>query len=75
MAGVGYGVLGAEVPANILTAVTGLLVTVVKALLLIHLLFAFIIIMNPVFQGFEEVVGFPHGECKLSFRSYDLRIS
>lgn len=62
MAGVGYGVLGAEVPANILTAVSGLLVTIVKTLLLIHLLFAFIIIMNPVFQGFEELVGVPHGE-------------
>ncbi|XP_045138355.1 amino acid transporter AVT1J-like [Portunus trituberculatus] len=59
VAAVGYGVLGDTVPNNILLAVSGVAVTVVRVLLFVHLLFAFIILLNPVAQGLEDVLGVP----------------
>ncbi|XP_050736656.1 uncharacterized protein LOC127008530 [Eriocheir sinensis] len=60
VSGVGYGVFGVHVPSNILLAVSGAAVTTVRVFLFVHLLFAFIILLNPVAQGAEELLGVPH---------------
>ncbi|XP_071547073.1 uncharacterized protein [Panulirus ornatus] len=58
--GVGYALLGDDVSDNILLSVSGAAVTFTKLLILTHLLFAFVIIFNPVAQGLEEVLRVPH---------------
>ena len=62
VASAGYGVLGQAVTDNILLSVSGLAVTVVRSLIFTHLLFAFVVLFNPVAQGLEEVLKVPRGE-------------
>ncbi|KAA0199942.1 hypothetical protein HAZT_HAZT010034 [Hyalella azteca] len=59
---VGYAVVGEEVPGNILRAVSGYAVQVTQALVLLHLLTAYVILVNPVTQGLEEALNIPRSE-------------
>ncbi|KAF2354751.1 Amino acid transporter transmembrane domain [Trinorchestia longiramus] len=56
---VGYGVVGNEVPGNILRAVSGYVVQVTQGLVVLHLLTAYVILINPVTQGLEEAFNLP----------------
>lgn len=57
-----YGILGDDVPDNVMEGVTGEAVKVVTAFLLIHFLFAFSIIVNPVNQTLEEIFNTPNSK-------------
>lgn len=57
-----YGILGDDVPDNVMEGVTGEAVKVVTAFLLIHFLFAFSIIINPVNQTLEGLFSFPNSK-------------
>lgn len=59
IATVGYGVVGESVPGNILRSVTGYVVQVTQGLVVLHLLTAYVILINPVTQGLEEAFSLP----------------
>lgn len=59
---VGYGVVGENVPGNILRSVTGYVVQVTQGLVVLHLLTAYVILINPVTQGLEEAFSLPRSE-------------
>ncbi|XP_068201894.1 uncharacterized protein [Palaemon carinicauda] len=51
-----YGTLGNAVEENILMSVNGVAVTITKALILCHFIFATIIVINPVMQTIEGIL-------------------
>lgn len=61
----GYLAYGEEVNSNISISITKTwLVTVANILMAIHLVLAFLIVINPVCQELEEILNVPH--CKLT---------
>lgn len=59
----GYFVYGEEVDSNISLSLTKTwLVTVANILMAIHLVLAFLIVINPVCQELEEILNVPHCE-------------
>lgn len=57
-----YGVLGEDVPDNLMNGVTGEAIKVVTGFILIHFLFAFSIAVNPVNQTLEGLFNTPNSE-------------
>ncbi|XP_047493369.1 amino acid transporter AVT1J-like [Penaeus chinensis] len=55
-----YGVLGSEVKDNILMNVSGVVVTLVNALIFVHFVFALTIVVNPVMQTLEGIFNLPN---------------
>ncbi|XP_063591483.1 uncharacterized protein LOC134768594 [Penaeus indicus] len=55
-----YGVLGSEVKDNILMNVSGVVVTLVNALIFVHFVFALTIVVNPVMQTLEGICNLPN---------------
>ena len=61
MAAAGYFVYGEAVDTNIvLTVKNTALVTMANMLLAVHLILAFLIVINPVCQELEEIFQVPH---------------
>ncbi len=59
----GYAVYGSTVSTDILTAVNdGPIKTAIMALFAIHLFLAFLILMNPVAQEFEDFIDIPQSK-------------
>ena len=64
----GFVVYGKDITSNILNSVKhgnhdtkGVLLDIVLVLITLHLLFSFVIALNPVSQQFEELFKLPHG--------------
>lgn len=55
-----YGVLGSGVKENILMNVSGVMVTLVNALIFVHFVFALTIVVNPVMQTLEGIFNLPN---------------
>lgn len=65
----GYAVYGEAVSPNIVTSLTATPLTLVaNVLMAIHLVFAFIIIINPVCQEIEQLYEVPRGNFYRNFR-------
>lgn len=65
----GFVAYGKDITSNILNSVghnehnTGAItLDIVLALITLHLLFSFVIVINPVSQHFEELLNIPQGE-------------
>lgn len=59
----GYFVYGEDVNSNISLSLTRTsLVTVANILMAIHLILAFLIVINPVCQELEEIFNVPHSK-------------
>jgi len=59
LSAVGYGIVGAGVPGNILRSVDGVAVQLTQGLVVMHLWTAYVILVNPVTQGLEEIFRIP----------------
>lgn len=60
----GYAVYGDAVAPNVSASLAATPLTLVgNVLMAVHLVFAFIILINPVCQEMEELYNVPHGEC------------
>jgi len=59
LSAVGYGIVGADVPGNILRSVDGVAVQITQGLVVLHLWTAYVILVNPVTQGLEEALHIP----------------
>lgn len=55
-----YGLLGSNVKDNILMNVSGVVVTLVNALIFVHFVFALTIVVNPVMQTLEGLLNLPN---------------
>lgn len=65
----GFVAYGKDITSNILNSVgsnqhntSAVLSDIVLALITLHLLFSFVIVVNPVLQQFEELLSIPQGE-------------
>ena len=65
----GFVAYGKDITSNILNSVgsnqhntSAVLSDIVLALITLHLLFSFVIVVNPVSQQFEELLSIPQGE-------------
>ena len=59
----GYLVYGNNVAGNILQSLPeGVLRTIAEVLITCHVMFAFVIILNPFSQDMEELCGVPHSK-------------
>ena len=68
VAAVGYFVYGEHVNPNILQNLPhGVVRYFVETLITVHLLLAFVIVMNPLSQEFEELLKIPHSEQIITF--------
>ncbi|XP_068201695.1 uncharacterized protein [Palaemon carinicauda] len=59
LSAIGYGFLGTEITTNILLDISGPEITVIRSFTFVHLIFAFIILFNPVAQFLEDCLGVP----------------
>ncbi|CAL4073844.1 unnamed protein product, partial [Meganyctiphanes norvegica] len=60
IAGVCYGFLGSDVDDNVLLEVKGSMVTFTQVLMLLHFLFVFNIVINPIMQSVEDILNIPN---------------
>ena len=65
----GFVAYGKDITSNILDSVghsehntSTVMLDIVLALITLHLLFSFVIVVNPVSQQFEELLSIPQGE-------------